>query len=73
MEQKIKPDLRIGENIRKFRKWQGLGQTDLVCILQIDNCDMTQKCLVMIEFCTQHIQASQLQIIRKEINTTYPP
>ena len=71
MEQKIKQDLRIGENIRKIRKMRKLGQTDLVRMLQIDGCDMTRECLVKIERCTQHIQASQLQAIRKALDTTY--
>ena len=71
MEQKIKQDLRIGENIRKIRKMRKLGQTDLVRMLQIDGCDMTRECLVKIERCTQHIQASQLRAIRKALNTTY--
>ena len=71
MEQKIKQDLRIGENIRKIRKAQKLGQTDLVRMLQIDGCDMTRECLVKIERCTQHIQASQLQAIKKVLNSTY--
>ena len=71
MEQKIKQDIRIGENIRKIRKMRKLGQTDLVRMLQIDGCDMTRECLVKIERCTQHIQASQLQAIRKALDTTY--
>ena len=71
MEQKIKQNDRIGENIRKIRKAQGLGQTDLVRMLQIDGCDMTRECLVKIERCTQHIQVSQLRAIRKALDTTY--
>ena len=71
MEQKIKQDFCIGENIRKIRKMRKLGQTDLVRLLQIDGCDMTRECLVKIERCTQHIQASQLYAIRKALDTTY--
>ena len=71
MEQKIKQDLHIGENIRKIRKARKLGQTDLVRILQIDGCDITRECLVKIERCTQHIQATQLQAIKKALKTTY--
>ena len=71
MEQKIKQDLRIGENIRKIRKARKLGQTDLIRMLQIDGCDMTRKYLVIIERGTQHIQATQLQAIKKALNTTY--
>ncbi len=71
MEQKIKQNDRIGENIRKIRKAKGLGQTDLVRMLQIDGCDMTRECLVKIERCTQHIQVSQLRAIRNALNTSY--
>ena len=71
MEQKIKQNDWIGENIRKIRKAKGLGQTDLVRMLQIDGCDMTRECLVKIERCTQHIQVSQLRAIRKALNTSY--
>lgn len=71
MEQKIKQDIRIGENVRKIRKDRKLGQTDLVRILQINGCDMTRECLVKIERCTQHIQASQLYAIKNALNTTY--
>ena len=71
MEQKIKQDIRIGENIRRIRKERGLGQTDLVRMLQIDGCDMTRECLVKIERCAQHIQASQLHAIKRALNTSY--
>lgn len=71
MEQKIKQDIHIGANIRKIRKARKLGQTDLVRMLQIDGCDMTRECLVKIERGTQHIQATQLQAIKKALHTTY--
>ena len=71
MEQRIKQNVRIGENIRRIRKSKGLGQTALVRMLQIDGCDMTRECLVKIERCTQHIQVSQLRAIRKALDTTY--
>lgn len=71
MEQKIKQDIQIGINIRKIRKKRRLGQTDLVRLLQIEGCDMARECLVKIERCVQHIQASQLQAIKKVLDTTY--
>ena len=71
MEQKIKQDIQIGINIRKIIKKRQLGQTDLVRLLQIEGCDMTRECLVKIERCVQHIQASQLQAIKKVLDTTY--
>lgn len=71
MEQKIKQDIRIGENIRRVRLSRGLGQTDLVRLLQIEGCDMTRECLVKIERCVQHIKAEQLQAIKRVLNTSY--
>lgn len=71
MEQRIKQDIRIGENIRRIRKDRGIGQTDLIRLLQLEGCDMTRECLVKIERCTQHIQASQLQTIKRVLGTTY--
>ena len=71
MEQKIKQDIHIGENIRRIRKVRKMVQTDLVRMLQIDRCAMTRECLVKIERGTQHIQATQLQAIKKALNTTY--
>ena len=71
MEQKVKQDLRIGANIRKIRIARKLGQTDLVRLLQLGGCDMNRECLVKIERCTQHIQATQLRAIKKALNTTY--
>ena len=71
MEQKIKQDIQIVINIRKIIKKRRLGKTDLVRLLQIEGCDMTRECLVKIERCVQHIQASQLQAIKKVLDTTY--
>ena len=71
MNDKIKQDTRIGENIRRISKARKLGQTDLVRILQINGCEITRECLVKIERCTQHIQSSQLRAIKNALNTTY--
>lgn len=71
MEQRIKQDIQIGKNIRRIRKERGIGQTDLIRLLQLEGCDMTRECLVKIERCTQHIQASQLQTIKRVLNSTY--
>ena len=71
MEQRIKQDIIIGENIRRIRKARGIGQTDLIRLLQLEGCDMTRECLVKIERCTQHIQASQLQTVKRVLGTTY--
>ena len=61
----------IGEKVRQLRKEQGLTQRALAEKLQLNGCDMTRECLVKIERCTQHIQASQLQAIKHALNTSY--
>lgn len=70
-EQKIKQDIRIGENIRRIRKAQGIGQTELVRRLQLEGVEMTREALVKLERGTQHIRASQLRGLRDALNTTY--
>ncbi|WP_443663212.1 helix-turn-helix domain-containing protein [Dysosmobacter sp.] len=70
-EQKIKQDIRIGDNIRKIRQQQEIGQTELVRLLQLEGVEMTRETLVKIERGTQHIRASQLRGIRDALHTTY--
>jgi len=72
MVQKIKQDeIHIGQNIRELRKARGIGQTELVRILQLDGVEMTRETLVKIERGVQHIQAVQLRGIRDALGTTY--
>ncbi len=70
--QKIKQDeINIGANIRKIRLSRGIGQTELVRMVQLQGVDMTRECLVKIERGIQHIQAVQLRAIRDALDTTY--
>lgn len=73
MEQKIKQDKdgNIGRNIRKIRSAKGIGQTELVHLLQLKGISMTRECLVKIERGKQHVQIQQLRAIRDELETTY--
>lgn len=71
-EQKIKQDeIHIGKNIREIRKAKGIGQTELVVMLQLSGIDMTRECLVKIERGIQHIKATQLRAIRDALGTNY--
>ncbi len=71
-EQKIKQDeIRIGENIRQVRREKGIGQTELVRLLQLRRILITRESLVKIERGIQHIQASQLRAIKEELDCTY--
>ena len=71
MDQKIKQDIHIGANIRRIREEQGVGQTDLMRLLQLEGIDITREALVKIERGKQHIQATQLRGIRDALHTTY--
>jgi len=71
VEQKIKQDICIGANIRKIREQRGIGQTELVRLLQLDGVAMTRETLVKIERGVQHIRASQLRGIRDTLHTSY--
>ena len=72
-EQKIKSDenIAIGANIRRIRLSKGIGQTELVRMLQLDGVDITRESLVKIERGIQHIYASQLRAIKNALDTTY--
>lgn len=70
-EQKIKQDIPIGENIRRIRQAQKIGQTELVRRLQLEGVEMTREALVKLERGTQHIRASQLRGLRDTLGTTY--
>lgn len=70
-EQKIKQDICIGANIREIRRRQGLKQTDLVSLLQLEDVPMTREALVKIERGAQHIRASQLRAIKNALGATY--
>ena len=72
MEQKIKQvENSIGSNIRRIRLATGIGQTELVRLLQLRNVNMTRETLVKIERGIQHITVSQLRGIRDCLDTTY--
>jgi transcriptional regulator with XRE-family HTH domain len=70
---KIKQDKQniLGNNIRRIRLEKGIGQTELVRILQLNDIEMTRETLVKIERGTQHIQMSQLRGIRDALNISY--
>lgn len=72
MEQKIKQeDGTIGKNIREIRKAKGIGQTELVRMLDLQGVPITRECLVKIERGIQHIQLQQLRSIKDALGTTF--
>lgn len=73
LEQKIKQDNNgnIGRNIRAIRIAKGIGQTELVRLLDLQGVPITRECLVKIERGIQHIHVQQLKAIKDELGTTY--
>ena len=72
MEQKIKQKgIDIGGNIRRVRTEKGLGQTELVRMLQLKDIDITRETLLKIERGIQHITGSQLRGIKECLDTSY--
>ena len=72
MEQKVKQDsIQLGRNIRRIRKEQNIGQTELVTLIQLKNVPITRETLVKIERGIQHIKATQLKAMKEVLNTSY--
>lgn len=72
MEQKIKQEgIDIGGNIRRIRLEKGIGQTELIGMLDLKDIGMTREALVKIERGIQHITGTQLRGIRDCLETTY--
>lgn len=71
--QKIKKDNinTIGKNIREARRKAGIGQTELVGMLQLLDIKMTRETLVKIERGVQHVQLEQLKGIKKVLGVSY--
>ncbi len=73
MEQKIKQDEKgnLGRNIREARLAMGIGQTELVRLLDLQGVPITRESLVKIERGIQHVQVIQLKAIKKALDITY--
>ena len=70
--QKIKQDNgNIGRNIREIRLARGIGQTELVRLLDLQGIAITRECLVKIERGVQHLYVQQLRGIKDELCKSY--
>lgn len=70
-EKIIDPNNVIGSNIKRIRKERGLGQTELVKMLQLNNVDITRETLVKIEGGRQHIKLEQLREIKEILQVDF--
>ena len=73
VEQKIKQDTygTIGLNIRRLRLSKGIGQIELVRMMNLQGIAITRECLGKIERGVQHVQLQQLRAIKDSLDTTY--
>ena len=68
MEQGIKADRRIGDNIRSLRNDRGMTQERLAARLQVNGCDMTRGTVAKIEAGIRHVSLDELKCIREILN-----
>ena len=69
MTQKIKQDISIGANIRKFRNSLELSQEQVVARLQLDGIDMSRSIYSQIECGTYNIRVTELMALAKLFRT----
>ena len=70
--QKIKQDNgNIGRNIREIRLARGIGQTELVRLLDLQGFSISRVCLEKIERGVHHLYVQQLRGIKDELGTSY--
>lgn len=70
-EKIVDPNNVIGSNIKRIRKEKGIGQTELVKILQLEDVEITRETLVKIENGRQHVKLDQIIGIKKFFKVEY--
>lgn len=71
MEQKIRRDLNLGDNLRRLRDKSGLSQEKLCAQLQLRGCDIGRSTYAKYEAGQLNIKASVIINLRKIYNCTY--
>ena len=71
MEQKIRRDLNLGDNLRRLRDKSGLSQEKLCAELQLRGCDIGRSTYAKYEAGQLNIKASVIINLRKIYNCTY--
>lgn len=69
MENKLKQDVPIGQNLRKFRQKAGLSQESVAAKLQMQGLDVHQKIISEIELGKYSIRISVLLALAEMYNT----
>ena len=71
MEQKIRRDLNMGDNLRRLRVKSGLSQEKLCAELQRRGCDIGRTTYAKYEAGELNIRVSVIVNLRKIYNCTY--
>lgn len=71
MEQKIRRDLNMGDNLRRLRYAAGLSQEKLCAELQRNGCDIGRTTYAKYESGELNIRASVIVKLRKIYNCSY--
>ena len=71
MEQKIRRDRNMGDNLRRLRLQKGISQEKLCAELQLRGCDIGRSTYAKYEAGELNIKASIIIELRKLYNCTY--
>ncbi len=71
MEQKIRRDLNMGDNLRRLRDLSGLSQEKLCAELQRHGCDIGRTTYAKYEAGELNIRASVIVALKKIYNCSY--
>ena len=71
MDQKIKQDLCIGNNLKKIRASKGMTQEDVITKLQLLGIGMSRNFYAHIEQGRYNIRVSELAALRKIFGVEY--
>lgn len=71
MEQKIRQDLNLGDNLRRLRLQKGISQEKLCAELQLRGCDIGRSTYAKYEAGELNIKASIIIELKKIYNCTF--
>lgn len=71
MEQKLKQDIIIGDNIRQLRKQAGLTQEQTVAKMQLMECNITRGSYAKIEVGLANIRVTELIALKYIFGVEY--
>lgn len=71
MEQKIRRDLNMGNNLRRLRDNSGLSQEKLCASLQLYGCDIGRTTYAKYESGELNIKVSVIMALKKIYNCSY--